>query len=418
MHDNGAEGQQMKLLLISHNLNLEGAPKSLLALGCGLSSMYNCKVFVWSPSDGPLRDDYNREDIHVSVGFDGRSIIDFNSFFLSKNYDNYSNNVWSRIDCTFSKYFEKHGVPDVIIANTILNFWAISYFQSRNIPVVWIIRESEGMALFNGSSSSVLSQVSSAFVSCARVIFVAQETRDVYLRDINIQNYSVINNGLNGAGIFGPLNMSDRRKLRTDHGFSDEDFVIFNCGTFCDRKNQKELVDAFLILHKILPKESSLKLLLVGAIDNNYAQELIQYVRRVFPENSVHGRNIINFVDSSKDVHKYYQISDVFAFCSRLESFPRVVMEAMASGLPIVTAPNMGIHSQVMENENALFYELGNPHDLALKLVSYISDRQKLHQHGQKSIDLASKKFSYDDMLQNYHSVLKNVSSITQGYLS
>ena len=42
-----------------------------------------------------------------------------------------------------------------------------------------------------------------------------------------------------------------------------------------------------------------------------------------------------------------------------MESFPRVVLEAMAYELPIVTTPVYGIAEQVREGVNAMFYSPG-----------------------------------------------------------
>ena len=44
---------------------------------------------------------------------------------------------------------------------------------------------------------------------------------------------------------------------------------------------------------------------------------------------------------------RFYQAADVFVCTSRVESFPRVTLEAMAHGLPIVTTPVFGIREQV-----------------------------------------------------------------------
>ena len=55
----------------------------------------------------------------------------------------------------------------------------------------------------------------------------------------------------------------------------------------------------------------------------------------------------------------------MFVCSSRTESFPRVILEAMAACLPIVTTPVFGIREQVRENVNALFYSPGDTRALA-----------------------------------------------------
>jgi glycosyltransferase involved in cell wall biosynthesis len=58
----------------------------------------------------------------------------------------------------------------------------------------------------------------------------------------------------------------------------------------------------------------------------------------------------------------------VFVCTSRIESFPRVVLEAMAYGLPVVSTRVFGIAEQVGENVNALLYDPGDASRLAAHL--------------------------------------------------
>ena len=60
------------------------------------------------------------------------------------------------------------------------------------------------------------------------------------------------------------------------------------------------------------------------------------------------------------DVARYFVAADVFVCTSRVESYPRVILEAMAHGLPIVTTPVFGIREQVREDVNGVFYDPGD----------------------------------------------------------
>lgn len=400
----------MNILILSHNLNFEGAPKSIMELARGLASRFNYDVKVWSPVSGPLSNIYRHENLSILFGLDGKDVVDLNASWFGRNYTDYCLNVQRIIDAIFTKYFSNFGYPDVVIANTILNFWAVYYFRSKGIPVVWIIRESEGVSMFDCAHDIVRSALRDAFNSCDRIVFVANETLDVYHREVDIEKCSVITNGLDGAEIFHPLSRVEKANLRNKLGFSEEDFIIFNCGTFSDRKNQKEIVDAFILLCSCFKTVHNLKLVLVGSNGGEYSRELIRYVSKNFPEDKSESENSIVCLDATKTVHEYYQISDLFGFSSRLESYPRVVLEAMAAGLPVVSTPTMGVKSQVINGENAEFYESGNCHDLALKLASYIFDRDKLNEHGKRSFLLSSTNFSFEKMLRQYLDVLKSLS--------
>ncbi len=50
------------------------------------------------------------------------------------------------------------------------------------------------------------------------------------------------------------------------------------------------------------------------------------------------------------------------------EGIPNVILEAMASGIPIITTPVGGIPSILTENINCLFFQPGNVNEMAEKI--------------------------------------------------
>ncbi len=73
----------------------------------------------------------------------------------------------------------------------------------------------------------------------------------------------------------------------------------------------------------------------------------------------------------------FWNAADLFCCTSRIESYPRVILEAMECGLPIITTPVVGIVEQVVENGNALFYRPGDYKMLSKWLTILISDREQ-----------------------------------------
>src|SRR5262249_1096885 len=74
------------------------------------------------------------------------------------------------------------------------------------------------------------------------------------------------------------------------------------------------------------------------------------------------------------DVAPYYKMPDIALGPRRIESYPRVVLEAMAAGLPVITTPVFGIREQVRENVNGLFYEPGDASALAAALSRLVEN--------------------------------------------
>ncbi|NLI56859.1 glycosyltransferase family 4 protein, partial [bacterium] len=68
-------------------------------------------------------------------------------------------------------------------------------------------------------------------------------------------------------------------------------------------------------------------------------------------------------------VPEYLIESDIFVLPSLSEGFPVVVLEAMASGLPVVATNVGGLPEIIQENKNGFLVEPQNPRDLAKKIL-------------------------------------------------
>ena len=95
--------------------------------------------------------------------------------------------------------------------------------------------------------------------------------------------------------------------------------------------------------------------MVVGDRSSAYSDQLHDAIGRL-PNDS---RRRMGVVPETSSVGIYYSAADIFVCSSRLESYPRVILEAMAAGLPIVTTPVFGITEQVKEGVNAFLYKPG-----------------------------------------------------------
>ena len=87
---------------------------------------------------------------------------------------------------------------------------------------------------------------------------------------------------------------------------------------------------------------------------------------------------------------------------SYIESFPRVIMEALYYNLPIVTTPVFGVKEQVIEHVNCLYF---NPGDIETqsKQLSKIINKKELRETFMKNAKFALANInSFDQMLAGY----------------
>jgi glycosyltransferase involved in cell wall biosynthesis len=82
----------------------------------------------------------------------------------------------------------------------------------------------------------------------------------------------------------------------------------------------------------------------------------------------------VDAVSAFEDLVPFYHAADVFVFPSHDEGFPRVLYEAMAFGLPILTTFVGSIPSVMQDRLNCLQIEVRNPADMARKIQDLYSN--------------------------------------------
>lgn len=138
----------------------------------------------------------------------------------------------------------------------------------------------------------------------------------------------VIENGVN-TRLFVPVGIEERHKSRRDLGLEDDDRVLINIGAQVERKGIHKLIE----MMKYIPPHY--KLLLVGPTSDK------DYEIRIETDINLHGvRDKIIRVEYTPypRLPIAYQISDLFVLPSSFEGLPKVALEALATGVPVLAS--------------------------------------------------------------------------------
>ena len=109
-----------------------------------------------------------------------------------------------------------------------------------------------------------------------------------------------------------------------------------------------------------------------------------------------------------QDVYGAIQSGKVFVMNSKSEGGPRIALEAMALGMPIVTTKVGVMPDVIKDGQNGIFTK-GNSKDLADKLNKLLSDeslQDRIGNEAQKILD----KFERKDLIKQYSNFLKNLA--------
>jgi glycosyltransferase involved in cell wall biosynthesis len=102
-----------------------------------------------------------------------------------------------------------------------------------------------------------------------------------------------------------------------------------------------------------------------------------------------------------------YRQADLFVFPSRDEGMPNVVLEAMASGLPIVATAIAGSEELVREGENGCLVPSGEAPALADALARLIAQPEQLRAMGRASREIVEREYTWTRVAACYLDLLR-----------
>ncbi len=103
-----------------------------------------------------------------------------------------------------------------------------------------------------------------------------------------------------------------------------------------------------------------------------------------------------------------YTMADVFAIPSTAELQSIVVMEAMASGLPVVAANSGALPELVGENDNGFLFEPGNVTEMGDKLIKLLEDKELYEKFSKRSLEKI-KKHDFMNIVTEVENLYKNL---------
>ena len=153
-------------------------------------------------------------------------------------------------------------------------------------------------------------------------------------------------------------NMKEAQKI-----IKDKPIEIINVAEFAEHKRQLEILK-FIKMCK--DEKIPVHMTFLGAANNQYAEKCRQYIRDNHLEQEVAIEGIVLNVDD------YYAKANVLIHASTAESYPVVIIEAMANRLPIIATPVAGIPELLIDKKNGFLTEGFLSYDLFSSFQKYM----------------------------------------------
>ncbi|WP_284461722.1 glycosyltransferase family 4 protein [Chryseobacterium sp.] len=164
---------------------------------------------------------------------------------------------------------------------------------------------------------------------------------------------------------------------------NNTNFVVGYVGRLSVDKGIVELVEAW---EDFSTNNTNVELHLIGPYDS----------RDPLPDETV---KLIEDLDSIihtglvEDTSKHYNEMDVFILPSYREGFGMVILEASASGIPVITTRKTGCINAIVEDETGIFTDI-NASSITESLQYYFDNPSVRKQHGQQGVEFVNDFFT------------------------
>jgi sugar transferase (PEP-CTERM/EpsH1 system associated) len=213
-----------------------------------------------------------------------------------------------------------------------------------------------------------------------------------------LESYLVEGVGVRSARMARIINGVDVERFRPADRRAGNPVVIGSVSRMQEVKDPVTLARAFVQLRK---RGVAARLVLVGD------GPLLAEVRRVLDEGDATGDATL--AGSRDDVADLLRSFDIFALSSRVEGISNTILEAMASGLPVVATRVGGNEELVEDGVTGTLVPPRDPDALAEALARYVSDAGLRSEQGLRARARAEKEFALDGMVARYLAVYDEV---------
>ncbi len=202
--------------------------------------------------------------------------------------------------------------------------------------------------------------------------------------------------------------MAARRSRRAELGFSEADVVLVYAGRLAVEKNLHFMLGSFAGIARAYPQA---RLLIIG--DGPIKDSLVNRARLEGLADRVCFTGLVSY----EDMPDYLAACDVFLTASVTEVHPLSVIEAMASGLPVLGIQSPGVGDTVEDGKTGLLSEEGLA-DFTAKMARMITEEGLRCEMG-RAARLEAEKFAIERTTQmmsdRYQQLVQRASTRQRG---
>jgi glycosyltransferase involved in cell wall biosynthesis len=288
----------------------------------------------------------------------------------------------------FFKLFElkkilKENKPDIIHLNPSLvwgsmirDFIFLKTIKKRNIPVLFFIHGWQNSIAKKFNSSIFRKYFKKRFAMTDAIIVLAEEFKN-----------ELINLGVNSEKISVSSTMVESIKYYPSDKEFNNPFTVLFCA------NMKKEKGPFTVLNtvpKVLTEFPETKFLFIGS-----GKDLEELKEKTIERGLEKNVEFTGYV-SEEEKQSYFKKSHIFVFPTEHgEGFPTVILEAMASGMLLITTAVAGLKDALKDGKQGLIINSNPPEleEVSQKIIQLLKNEEYMKQISKNNINEVKEKY-------------------------
>ncbi|MFX0199679.1 MAG: glycosyltransferase family 4 protein [Candidatus Hodarchaeota archaeon] len=380
-----------KILFLSHSSIWGGAQSCLYFLIKGISAQ-KYKPLVVLPDDGPLNEKIKELGIRtklMELEWCGKTQTD------GYQYAIFGRGLKERVNALVELIREEQ--IDLVFTNTAVILDGAFAARLCGVPHIWHILEllSLDPVIFPFLNLEAFYTLINTITD--KMIVVSKSVEAEIRQYIQTEKIEVIYTGIEVSN--GRYRRDDKEKI---FGFDNDTPTVSFVGMLSERKGVLNLVDTASLVLSRFPET---KFVIVGPDAG-----VLNIMQRRIKEKQID--YAFQFLGFRTDVLNIIANSDIFVLPSLADPLPVVVLEAMATGIPVIATQSGGAAEMVVNEKTGLVVRVNDPADMAHAIISLLENPKKMKVMGKRGRNRVKKVFSYEQYIRNFERLFYEVASM------
>jgi glycosyltransferase involved in cell wall biosynthesis len=296
---------------------------------------------------------------------------------------------------------EKGNVPVMAVCNSMESRFVAEELANHGVPLISLVHELP--------SSYTHQDYTTVFDASHRIVFPVHAVREATeaFTDVPYGKGLVLSQGLLNPKFGTSITREEsHQRIRQELGLPENAFIVLGCGTLDLRKGIDHYVNVARTAVSQNQSSTPIHFVWVGE-GPRWTHSPYHYVQLDLKNSPARGH--VHFIGEREDVEPYFMGSDAFLLTSRVDPFPCVIHEAMASSLPVITFSDSGGAAEAVGNGSGFVVPYGD-YNHAGNVIRMLAGQPEIASGmREKSIERVHTRYRFDDYADKLIDVCESI---------